>query len=206
MAGSRTATCSAPEKAGRSRSCSIAKARDQFAAFFARGDSFALGVCNGCQMMSNLREMIPGAAHWPHFVRNASEQFEARFVAARGASVRRRCSSPAWRAAAFPWQRRTARVMPNSTTPRSSRAAQPPGRAALRRPSRRADRSVPLQSATARRSGITGLTTADGRFTILDAASGARVPHGADVVASRRMGRVLRRGCGCSATPASGSA
>jgi len=54
--------------------------RDQFAAFFARGDSFALGVCNGCQMMSNLREMVPGTAHWPHFVRNASEQFEARLV------------------------------------------------------------------------------------------------------------------------------
>jgi len=54
--------------------------RDQFAAFFARCDSFALGVCNGCQMMSNLREMVPGTAHWPHFVRNASEQFEARLV------------------------------------------------------------------------------------------------------------------------------
>jgi len=54
--------------------------RDQFAAFFARGDAFALGVCNGCQMLSNLRDLVPGAAHWPHFVRNASEQFEARFV------------------------------------------------------------------------------------------------------------------------------
>ena len=43
-------------------------------------DTFALGVCNGCQMMSNLHEIIPGAAHWPQFVRNASEQFEARFV------------------------------------------------------------------------------------------------------------------------------
>ena len=54
--------------------------RDPFAAFFARGDTFALGVCNGCQMMSNLHEIIPGTAHWPHFVRNVSEQFEARFV------------------------------------------------------------------------------------------------------------------------------
>ncbi|MBI3938939.1 MAG: phosphoribosylformylglycinamidine synthase, partial [Betaproteobacteria bacterium] len=59
-----------------------ARARDEFAAFFARPDSFALGVCNGCQMMSNLHEMIPGAAVWPHFVRNKSEQFEARFVLA----------------------------------------------------------------------------------------------------------------------------
>ena len=56
------------------------RARDQFAAFFARGDSFALGVCNGCQMMSNLRELIPGTSSWPHFVRNRSEQFEARLV------------------------------------------------------------------------------------------------------------------------------
>jgi phosphoribosylformylglycinamidine synthase len=57
-----------------------ARARDQFEAFFARSDSFALGVCNGCQMLSNLHELIPGAGHWPHFVRNRSEQFEARFV------------------------------------------------------------------------------------------------------------------------------
>lgn len=56
------------------------RAREQFEAFFNRGDSFALGVCNGCQMLSNLRELIPGAAHWPHFVRNLSEQFEARFA------------------------------------------------------------------------------------------------------------------------------
>jgi phosphoribosylformylglycinamidine synthase len=55
-----------------------ARARDEFAAFFARPGTFALGVCNGCQMMSNLRELIPGTAHWPHFERNRSEQFEAR--------------------------------------------------------------------------------------------------------------------------------
>jgi phosphoribosylformylglycinamidine synthase len=57
-----------------------ARARDQFQAFFEREDTFALGVCNGCQMLSNLKELIPGTAHWPHFVRNRSEQFEARFV------------------------------------------------------------------------------------------------------------------------------
>ncbi len=54
-------------------------ARDQFEAFFTRPDTFSLGVCNGCQMMSNLKSLIPGAAHWPHFGRNKSEQFEARF-------------------------------------------------------------------------------------------------------------------------------
>ena len=54
------------------------RARDNFQAFFERKDSFALGVCNGCQMMSNLHELIPGSEFWPHFVRNKSEQFEAR--------------------------------------------------------------------------------------------------------------------------------
>ena len=56
------------------------RARDEFEAFFQRNDTFALGVCNGCQMMSNLHEIIPGAEHWAHFARNQSEQFEARFV------------------------------------------------------------------------------------------------------------------------------
>jgi len=54
------------------------RARDEFAAFFQRPDTFGLGVCNGCQMMSGLKDIIPGAAHWPRFVRNTSEQFEAR--------------------------------------------------------------------------------------------------------------------------------
>lgn len=55
-------------------------ARDAFEAFFNRQDTFALGVCNGCQMMSNLEEIIPGTGHWPRFERNQSEQFEARFI------------------------------------------------------------------------------------------------------------------------------
>jgi phosphoribosylformylglycinamidine synthase len=54
--------------------------RAEFEAFFARSGTFALGVCNGCQMMSHLAEIIPGAEHWPRFARNRSEQFEARFV------------------------------------------------------------------------------------------------------------------------------
>ncbi|MGF1711139.1 phosphoribosylformylglycinamidine synthase [Vibrio kagoshimensis] len=53
--------------------------RDQFESFFKREDTFSLGVCNGCQMLSNLRELIPGAEYWPRFVRNESERFEARF-------------------------------------------------------------------------------------------------------------------------------
>ncbi|MCL7462461.1 phosphoribosylformylglycinamidine synthase [Pseudomonas sp. NW5] len=54
------------------------RARDNFAAFFERSDSFALGVCNGCQMLSHLTDLIPGSEVWPRFVRNRSEQFEAR--------------------------------------------------------------------------------------------------------------------------------
>ena len=55
------------------------KLKEEFQAFFNRNDSFSLGVCNGCQMLSNLKELIPGAECWPKFVRNTSEQFEARF-------------------------------------------------------------------------------------------------------------------------------
>ncbi len=54
--------------------------REQFAAFFADQSKFALGVCNGCQMLSQLKEIIPGAQHWPQFLHNASEQYESRLV------------------------------------------------------------------------------------------------------------------------------
>ena len=53
--------------------------REAFAGFFARPDTFGLGVCNGCQMMAALHSLIPGAENWPRFVTNRSEQFEARF-------------------------------------------------------------------------------------------------------------------------------
>jgi phosphoribosylformylglycinamidine synthase len=69
--------------AGRGWAASILyneRLRVQFAAFFADAGTFGLGVCNGCQMLSAAREIIPGTAHWPRFARNASEQYEARFV------------------------------------------------------------------------------------------------------------------------------
>ncbi len=56
-----------------------ADAKAMFKTFFEREDTFSLGVCNGCQMMSNLKEIIPGSDAWPHFVQNKSERFEARF-------------------------------------------------------------------------------------------------------------------------------
>ena len=59
------------------------KAKDEFSEYFLRNDSFTLGVCNGCQMISNLREIIPGTEDWPSFERNTSEQFEARFTGVR---------------------------------------------------------------------------------------------------------------------------
>ena len=61
---------------------SLATARAELSEFFARPTTFSLGVCNGCQMLSNLAELIPGAQGFPRFVRNRSEQFEARFVLA----------------------------------------------------------------------------------------------------------------------------
>ena len=54
--------------------------REQFTAFFADESKFVLGVCNGCQMLSQLKEIIPGAQHWPKFLRNSSEQYESRVV------------------------------------------------------------------------------------------------------------------------------
>ena len=57
-----------------------ARVRAEFRAFFERSDTFALGVCNGCQMFSRLRGLLPGAEHWPRFEPNRSEQFEARLV------------------------------------------------------------------------------------------------------------------------------
>ena len=53
--------------------------REMFREFFHRPDTFSLGVCNGCQMLSQLKDIIPGAEGWPKFVRNISEQFEARY-------------------------------------------------------------------------------------------------------------------------------
>ena len=55
-----------------------AQLREQFGMFFDRADTFTLGVCNGCQMLSALKPLIPGTEHWPRFVRNRSEQFEGR--------------------------------------------------------------------------------------------------------------------------------
>jgi len=59
------------------------RVRAQFRDFFHRPDTFTLAICNGCQMLSTLRELIPGAAHFPRFLQNASERFEARLCMVR---------------------------------------------------------------------------------------------------------------------------
>ncbi len=144
-----------------------ARARDEFSAFFARSDSFALGVCNGCQMMSGLRDLIPGAGSWPRFVRNTSEQFEARvcmvqvpqnpsifmhgmagsflpIVVAHGEG-RALFRDPADLDGVFAGNLVAMRFMDNRGAPSESYPSNPNGSPR----------------------GITGLTTPDGRFTIL---------------------------------------
>jgi phosphoribosylformylglycinamidine synthase len=139
--------------------------RDAFAGYFARGDTFALGVCNGCQMMSNLAEIIPGAGHWPHFVRNASEQFEARFVMLE---VQR---SPSLFFAGMEGSRIPVALAHGEgyaefRDDAQLAAAQP--FVALRFVDHRgaATERYPYNPSGSPQ-GITGLTTADGRFTIL---------------------------------------
>jgi len=142
-----------------------ARARDEFAAFFARADTFALGVCNGCQMMSNLHELIPGTGHWPHFIRNRSEQFEARFVlleVMRSPSLFFR----GMEGSRIPVATAHGEGFAEFRDEAQRNAAQPlialrfvdnAGRATERYP----------YDANGSPGGITGLTTADGRFTIL---------------------------------------
>ena len=141
------------------------RAREAFAAFFARGDRFALGVCNGCQMMGNLTELIPGTAHWPHFVRNRSEQFEGRLVLAE---VQR---SPSLFFAGMEGSRIPVAVAHGEGYAEfrdEAQLASAEKLAALRfvdhhgEPTER----YPYNPNGSPR-GITGVTTADGRFTIL---------------------------------------
>jgi phosphoribosylformylglycinamidine synthase len=141
------------------------RAREQFERFFARGDTFALGACNGCQMMSNLREMVPGAAHWPHFVRNASEQFEARLVLLE---VRQ---SPSLFFTGMAGSRIPAATAHGEGYAEFHDAAQLAAAQPLVSLRFVDNRGVPTEAypynCNGSPQGITGLTTPDGRFTIL---------------------------------------
>ena len=140
-----------------------ARARDEFAAFFTRQDSFALGICNGCQMMSQLRELIPGAADWPRFVRNRSEQFEARLAMVEVPA------SPSIFFAGMAGSRMPLVTAHGEGRPQFDRSgAEERAIVALRYVDNRGqptDRYPANPGGSAR--GVTGLTTPDGRFTIL---------------------------------------
>jgi len=139
------------------------RARKEFEAFFARSDSFALGICNGCQMMAALKEIVPGAQHWPSFERNRSEQFEARLVMVEIAE------SPS-----IVFRGMAGSRIPGVTAHGEGRAQF--GSEADRKGAIVAARFVDNRGKPAETyplnpngspEGITGLTTADGRFTIL---------------------------------------
>ena len=142
-----------------------ARARDQFEAFFERTDTFALGVCNGCQMMSNLRDLIPGAGHWPRFIRNRSEQFEARLTMVEVVP------SPSlffdgMAGSRLPIVVSHGEGLAEFASPAQRRAA---AKFTALRFVEGAGRAAPTYPANPNGSpdGITGLTTVDGRFTVL---------------------------------------
>jgi phosphoribosylformylglycinamidine synthase len=135
-----------------------ARARDEFERFFARSDTFALGACNGCQMMAALRSLIPGAAGWPLFVRNRSEQFEARLVLAEIVE------SPSILFAGMAGSR-----IPIATAHGEGRASSDnPSIVCMRYVNNRGEptETYPYNPSGSPQ-GITGLTTPDGRFTIV---------------------------------------
>jgi phosphoribosylformylglycinamidine synthase len=139
------------------------RARDDFEAFFQRTDAFALGVCNGCQMMSNLHAIIPGTDAWPHFVRNKSEQFEARFVTVEV------LPSPSLFFEGMAGSRMPVVVAHGEGYAEFAHdAALQQAQVALRFVDHRAQPAeiYPLNP-NGSPGGITGLTTPDGRFTIL---------------------------------------
>jgi phosphoribosylformylglycinamidine synthase len=136
--------------------------RDEFAAFFNRADSFALGVCNGCQMMAHLAPIIPGAQDWPTFQRNRSEQFEARVVMVEIPP------SPSILLAGMAGSK-----LPVVVSHGEGRAEFPAGQGGK---ALAAMRYIDNRGATATTypfnpngspDGIAGVTTADGRFTIM---------------------------------------
>jgi phosphoribosylformylglycinamidine synthase len=152
------------------------RAREEFEAFFRRGDTFALGICNGCQMMTALKSLIPGAAQWPAFLRNRSEQFEARFIEVE----------------ITPGPSLFFEGMAGSRIPVAT--AHGEGRAAFDAPEHLKNALVAMrfvdhrgkvaetypQNVNGSPQGISGLTTADGRFTVV-------MPHPERVFRSVQM-------------------
>jgi phosphoribosylformylglycinamidine synthase len=135
-----------------------ARARGEFERFFARRDTFALGACNGCQMMGALREIVPGAGAWPLFLRNRSEQFEARLVMVEIVD------SPSILLAGMAGSR-----IPIATAHGEGRPdIDNPSIVCMRYVNNRGEPTgVYPYNPSGAPGGITGLTTPDGRFTIV---------------------------------------
>ena len=142
-AASPTATCWARARAGRSRSCSMRVLRDDFAAFFARADTFALGVCNGCQMMSNLHELDPRRGALAALRAQPSPSSSRRASCWSRCSARRRCSSHGMEGSRIPVATAHGEGLRGVPRRRAAGGGAAARRAALRRPSRRADRAYP---------------------------------------------------------------
>ncbi|OZB36145.1 MAG: phosphoribosylformylglycinamidine synthase, partial [Polynucleobacter sp. 39-45-136] len=144
--------------------------RDQFSAFFDRQDSFALGVCNGCQMMSNLAGnsgIIPGAENWPKFTRNQSEQYEARLVMAEV------MSSPSiftqgMAGSHLPIAIAHGEGFANFSQQGNLEAIEQQGLAAMRFVDHQGNptQTYPMNP-NGSPGGLTGVTTPDGRFTVM---------------------------------------
>jgi phosphoribosylformylglycinamidine synthase len=144
-----------------------AQLRDQFSTFFNRSDSFALGVCNGCQMMSNLAGIIPGADAWPKFTRNQSEQYEARLVMAEV------IKSPSillqgMEGSQIPIAIAHGEGFANFSQQGDLATLQSKGLSALRFVDHRGNptETYPMNP-NGSPGGLTGVTTADGRFTVM---------------------------------------
>ena len=153
-----------------------ARARDEFSAFFGRDDTFALGVCNGCQMMSALKSLIPGADAWPRFERNTVEQFEARFTMVELPP------SPSLFFADMAGSRMPVVVSHGEGRAEFDSAAQQAQALVAMRYLDNAGRPSEMYPYNPNGSpaGITGVTTADGRFTVM-------MPHPERVFRSVQM-------------------
>ena len=138
------------------------RAREEFQAFFQRQDTFGLGVCNGCQMMSHLAELIPGAAAWPSFQRNVSEQFEARVAMVQIES------SPSILLADMAGSRLPVVIAHGEGRAEFRHGPATEARVALRYVDHygRVTEAFPANP-NGSPDGVTGLTTQDGRFTIM---------------------------------------
>ena len=174
----------------------------EFESFFGRSDTFALGVCNGCQMMAALRELVPGAADWPRFRAQPLRAVRGALGDGRGDRepvdpLRRHGRQPdadrdrAWRG-------------PGGVREPGSAERRALAVFALRRQSRCADADLSAQSQRLA-GGITGPDHARRPLHDRDAAPGARVPRRRNAPGAGRLAARRARGCGCSATRASGS-